>query len=132
MVLFIMTVFSVQMYDAWGDFAAMGMVFIRLIFITTVVGIVLGIIYHQRTWCSFCPMGTLAAVVSEKRPSMTLMVDDSCVRCKKCEKVCPMQLKPYKKKGDPEGFLHKDCIKCGRCVDVCPKQALHFEENEQK
>ena len=63
----ILTVFSTQMYFAWGDLAAMGAVFINLILITTAVGIVLGIVYHQRTWCTFCPMGTLACWAAPKK-----------------------------------------------------------------
>ena len=67
MVLFIMSVFTVQMIYAWGDWAAMGKVFVQIILITTIVGIVLGLIYHQRTWCSFCPMGTLASSISRRK-----------------------------------------------------------------
>jgi polyferredoxin len=132
MVFFIMTVFSVQMYDAWGDFAAMGMVFVRIILITTLVGIVLGVIYHQRTWCSFCPMGTMASWISRKKKSWPLAVDNSCVNCKLCTKACPMQLAPYQKKNTAEGFTHSDCLKCDRCVDKCPKQALKFAKENSK
>lgn len=127
MVLFIMAVFSVQMYSAWGDLSAMGAVFIRIILITTLVGIGLGLLYHQRTWCSFCPMGTMASWVSSMKKPMPLMVADSCVNCKLCTKVCPMQLAPYTAKGSAEGFTHSDCLKCGRCVDKCPKKALSFD-----
>ena len=35
MVLFIITVFSIQIYATWGDLYAMGTVFVRLILITT-------------------------------------------------------------------------------------------------
>lgn len=58
---------------------------------------------------------------------MTLMVSDACVKCKRCEKVCPMQLKPYTAKGKAEGLDHSDCLKCGRCVANCPKNALKFK-----
>lgn len=126
MVLFIMIVFTVQMYAAWGDLTAMGAVLVRLILITTIVGIVLGLFYHQRTWCSFCPMGTLASWISTIKKPMKLSVSDSCVGCKLCEKACPMQLKPYTAKGKLEGFNNSDCLKCGRCVAVCPKKALKF------
>lgn len=126
MVIFIITVFSVQMYFAWGDLSAMGMVFIRVIAITTLVGIVLGVIYHQRTWCSFCPMGTMASWVSKIKKPMPLVVENSCVNCKLCTKVCPFQLAPYEAKGSNFGFTHSDCLKCGRCVAKCPKQALYF------
>lgn len=119
MVLFIITVFSIQIYATWGDLYAMGTVFVRLILITTLVGIILGIFYNQRTWCAFCPMGTLASWISSSKKNMTLMVSDACVKCKRCEKVCPMQLKPYTAKGKAEGFDHSDCLKCGRCVANC-------------
>lgn len=125
MVVFILTVFTIQMYYAWGDWPAMGMVFLRLIFITTIVGIVLGLAFHHRTWCTFCPMGTMSSWLSHK--AEPLKVDSSCVGCKLCTKACPFGLDPYTSKGDDTGFLHPDCLKCGRCVAVCPKKALSFE-----
>lgn len=128
MVLFIMTVFSVQMYYAWGDWAAMGHVFVQIILITTIVGIVLGLIYHQRTWCSFCPMGTLSNWISRRRKRLPLTVENSCVGCKLCTNVCPLQLAPYEAKGSAGGFQHGDCLKCSRCVERCPKKALEFNE----
>ncbi|SDE53110.1 4Fe-4S binding protein [Sporomusa acidovorans] len=126
MVVFIMGVFGIQTYYAWGDLSAMGAVFVRIILITTIVGIVLGIIYHQRTWCSFCPMGTLASWFSAKPKTMPLKIENSCVNCKLCSKVCPLQLSPYTAKGNLNGFTHADCLKCSRCVEKCPKKALRF------
>ncbi len=125
MLAFIMTVFSVQMYFAWGDPAAMGMVFINLIFVTTVVGVILGFLYHQRTWCAFCPMGTLASWLS--RGARPLKVAPSCVGCGLCTKACPLQLKPQDAK-EAGAFTDGDCLKCDRCTAVCPKQALRFAD----
>lgn len=127
MVVFIMSVFGIQMYYAWGDLGEMGMVFVRIILITTIVGIVLGLVYHQRTWCSFCPMGTLASWFSAKPKPMPLQVKDSCVDCKLCTTACPLQLTPYIEKGNTQGFTHSDCLKCNRCVEKCPKKALSFQ-----
>ncbi|EAX47491.1 4Fe-4S ferredoxin, iron-sulfur binding domain protein [Thermosinus carboxydivorans Nor1] len=124
MIFFIMTVFTVQMYYAWGDWPAMGMVFLRLIFITTLVGIILGFLFHHRTWCSFCPMGTMASWFSAK--AKPLQVDATCVNCKLCSRVCPFGLTPYEAKSTDSGYLHPDCLKCSRCVVACPKKALHF------
>lgn len=126
MVAFIMGVFTVQIVDAWGDLNAMGMVFLRIIFITTAVGVVLALTIHQRTWCSFCPMGTIAGWISAKTAPKPLTVEASCVSCKLCTKVCPLQLKPYAAKGSDAGFCDSDCLKCGKCVAACPKKALHF------
>lgn len=123
MVITIMTVFSFQTYYAWGDAAAVGMVFLRLILITTIVGIVLGLIYHHRTWCAFCPMGTMANWFSG--PKMPLNIEHNCVSCGLCAKACPMGLVPHSAKG--AAFSHGDCLKCGQCIPVCPKAAIAFD-----
>ena len=69
MVIFIMLMFGIQMYAAWGDISAMGMVFLLIIGVTTLVGIVLIFFFQARTWCNFCPMGTLAMLVTRWRSS---------------------------------------------------------------
>lgn len=120
----IMSMFSIQMYFAWGNLPAMGLIFLRIIFVTTIIGIILGIFYHQRTWCSFCPMGTIASFLSGK--AKKLNVKSSCISCKLCTKTCPLQLEPYHDKG--LSFKNSDCLKCNRCVEVCPKKALSFEQ----
>lgn len=126
MVMFIMGVFGIQIYYAWGNVAAMGAVFVQIILVTTIVGIALGVMFQQRTWCSFCPMGTLASWFSAKPKPMPLQVENSCVDCKLCSKACPLQLAPYTEKGSKEGFIHSDCLKCSRCVEKCPQKALTF------
>ena len=59
MVLFIFSMFGIQLafVESWSD---VGRVFWRIIVMTTVVGVVLSFIYAPRTWCSFCPMGTIS------------------------------------------------------------------------
>lgn len=134
MVLFIFTMFGVQMYFALGDWAAMGKVFWNIIFVTTLVGITLSFIYAPRTWCSFCPMGSLSALVSPKKPALpkgykAIQVSDRCqMKCKSCARVCPMQLTPYDSRGQADGYLHPDCIKCGKCVTACPIHIMKLEK----
>lgn len=66
--LLVMALFSGQMFFAWGDWSAVGGVFLRIILLTTIVGIGLGIRFNQRTWCaSVCPMGTLANLAARSR-----------------------------------------------------------------
>jgi len=116
-------VLGVQIYYAWGDSYAVGRAFVRVLTVTTMAGIVLGAVYKPRAWCQICPMGTLANWISggKKQP---LHVTEHCRDCKLCERVCPMQLKPYESKS---GYMTEgDCIKCSSCVAVCPAKALSF------
>jgi len=119
--LLVFALFTWQMVQAWPDMDAIGRVFLRVIFITTLVGIFLALKFSPRTWCSFCPMGTLASLLSRgKKP---IHVETNCVSCGICSKACPMDLDPYK---SGALFDDPDCIKCGVCVSKCPKNALCF------
>jgi polyferredoxin len=122
--------------NAQGDWVKIGLVFYRIIFLTTTIAIVLGIIFHQRTWCAFCPVGSLSAlIVKIKRKfkyvmeSITYTKDkrikvdvDKCVECDLCAKECPMNLKPYEFTED--GNKDIDCLHCEDCVYACPVNAL--------
>jgi len=58
-IIILMGFFAVQLTLAWGNWVAVGAVFVRMVLITTIIDIILGIYYHHRTWCAFCPMGTM-------------------------------------------------------------------------
>lgn len=40
-----------------------GLVLVEMVSVTTAITIVLGILYHPRSWCAFCPMGFLSNIV---------------------------------------------------------------------
>lgn len=42
--------------------AEAGLVFVRMVSLTTAIAIILGFYYQQRAWCGFCPMGFLASL----------------------------------------------------------------------
>lgn len=128
MVIFMLSMFGIGIYKNWGSPYGIGMVFYRLIIVTTVIGIVLSFFFHYRTWCNFCPMGTLASVIAKYRKSnRVLQVSSSCVSCKLCEKKCVMGIVPYDYKGDL--LSHPDCIQCGKCALVCPKKAIGYNKS---
>lgn len=132
MVCFIFTMFGTQFYFAWGDWGAMGRVFYRIIVLTTIVGLVLAFVYAPRTWCSFCPMGTISNWVAPKQaplpaPYKSVIISNRCeMKCKSCARVCPMQLTPYESHGEAAGYLHPDCLKCKRCTLVCPTKEITY------
>ncbi len=128
-VLFLIFFMSVVIYNVvrlWPSPPAMGMLFVRMLIATTAAGALLAVLLHQRTWCSFCPIGSCSCAVGRAR--MPLMIDsEKCTGCRLCLKVCPVQLEPYKysSSGVVE-IKNGDCLKCGLCVAACPVKALGF------
>jgi len=131
----IFTSFGIGIYHTWGDWAAMGGVFWQTILVTTIIGVALSFIYAPLTWCSFCPMGTLAAWAAPRKAPLpksfiSVHVGQSCnSQCKMCARVCPMQLAPYEARGEDTGYLHPDCFKCGKCTQACSSAALVIRKN---
>ena len=140
MVVFIFSMFGLQLSQArWSEgglamWSDIGRTFWTIIVVTTIVGVVLSFIYAPRTWCAFCPMGTLSSWVAPRKQPLPegftrIHVEASCqMKCKMCARVCPMQLTPYDSRGQAEGYLHPDCLKCGKCVEACPTKVMELRK----
>jgi len=55
----VMGFFVYRLRQTGGDIIAIGAVFVSMCLITTIIAIILGIVFRHRMWCSFCPMGFL-------------------------------------------------------------------------
>ncbi len=122
--------FAAQIFFVWGSIVAVGAVFVRMIIITTLLAIVLGIIFNQRTWCTICPMGTMAHYVAKIKPinrriKHVTFEKQKCVDCKICSKNCPIGIDVLKHK-EKGKVTHADCLKCQVCVEKCPKNSLYI------
>ena len=106
-------------FAAQNTFELIGTILVSMCLVTTIIGTMLGGYFNTRSWCNFCPMGTMQRFIGGNKYQLQ-MAHESCVDCKKCEKVCPMELEVRDIGNNP------DCIKCGRCIDSCPKDALTF------
>lgn len=125
MVCFIMANFGIGLYKNWGDLYGIGAVFYRIIVITTLIAVVLGFIYNERTWCNFCPMGTISHMITKvKGRKVNLSVSGSCVSCGLCSKECPMGISPKDYKDNT--INNPDCILCQKCVYKCPKKSIEI------
>lgn len=110
----------------WPDPHSMGILFMTMLTATTILGVILGILFHQRSWCSFCPIGSIANWLG--RGKYPLKIDSrTCIECKLCFKVCPIQITPFKFKKDNLEFVKDaDCLKCASCIHTCPTRSLRF------
>lgn len=117
----LMTFMAYRLIQVWGDLAAMGGVLLNTVIVTTIVGIVLGLVYHRRSWCAICPMGTLASVIGSGKQLLT--ISSNCVSCKLCTTACPSEI-PIANYSEEGLVNHPDCMKCQQCVTVCKRNAL--------
>ena len=114
-----MVFMTYRLLGTQGLINQIGMVFVIMCLVTTSIAVVLGVSIAPRTWCTFCPMGTMQRMIGGNKHQ--LQVDmTKCIECRKCEKSCRMHLPIMNSTHNP------DCIKCGKCIDVCPKDALRF------
>ncbi len=105
-----------------GNPVKIGAVFILMCAISSVVAFALGLIFKPRTWCSFCPMGTLQGLLGPNKNMV--FVSDACIDCGACAKVCPIGTSPADFK-DAGRVASIDCLRCRECVAKCPLGALN-------
>lgn len=128
MILLIFVMFFTGIIKNLGNASNIGMVFYRIIAITSLVAIFLGLFFSHRSWCTFCPMGTLSSLITLiKGKKLILKVDKSCLNCGICSKNCPMELNPSYYKNSY--ITDKDCIYCNECVNNCPKKLIKLNKN---
>lgn len=121
---FLMLMMTVQIIKRWPDLYKIGMFFVILLTVTTILGIILALIFPPRTWCCFCPIGSMANWVGRWKYPLKIN-SELCTDCKLCYKVCPIQVAPYTFKSEGiRPVKDGDCLKCNLCVTACPKKAL--------
>lgn len=81
--------------------------------------IVLSAIFIYRPFCRYlCPLGAFYALFN-KISLLHLQLDThSCTSCGRCEKVCPMEVKPL------DNINSTECIRCGKCQKSCASGAI--------
>ncbi|BCN29578.1 4Fe-4S binding protein [Anaeromicropila herbilytica] len=124
-----MSMFVFEMINAFGNPIMTGMIFYEMILEAIIIGTFLTVIYHHRTWCHFCPMGSTGAVVTylSSNKNFVLHVTNKCNSCKQCERKCPMGLSPYEYRG--KRLSSYDCIQCGSCKAKCHTNAICYNNN---
>ena len=60
-----LTMFSISMYHTGGNINKVAFGILRFLFLSSILGIVLGIFFKPRSWCQVCPMGHASYLVSK-------------------------------------------------------------------
>lgn len=131
---------AINAFSFWGSYDfldKLGLVFVTTYITVLTIGSFLGIFITPRTWCQFCPMGTMQNVtnsVSTKlginkttNKKVTINNIDQCKNCGLCSKSCPIQLEPHKNWDSNMQFSNPNCIKCSACVQSCPFNILEIK-----
>ncbi len=119
----------------------LGSIFANTYLMVLLAGGLLGLFINSRTWCQFCPMGTMETIfyklgkklgIAQKYDEkVTIAHPDLCHSCAKCARVCPMQLKPYLEFSENNQLEDERCIRCYACVNNCPAGILHMATEKE-
>lgn len=78
-----------------------------------------GAVLIPRFFCRyFCPLGAFYALFNRFSFYHMELDKGKCTGCRKCERLCPMQVEVTKNINSPE------CIRCGICKENCPEGAI--------
>jgi NAD(P)H-flavin reductase/ferredoxin len=120
----------------------LGFIFVTSYLVVTLLGGITTIFVSPRTWCQFCPMGTLQHIsyklgkffnINQKTDKkVTIESNSLCHECGMCARVCPMQLKPYLEFNEKGQLDNEACIRCNTCVENCPASILDISLAEKE
>jgi polyferredoxin len=93
-------------------------------FIVLIISL-LGSMVYDRFFCKYlCPAGALYAAIGKTSPYMVRVDEDTCIKCGKCNRSCPMNVEVMNAKNGR--VTSAECINCNECVHACPVQgAIH-------
>ncbi|MBU0675519.1 MAG: 4Fe-4S binding protein [Proteobacteria bacterium] len=79
--------------------------------------ILLSSLFLRNFWCRYlCPYGALLGILSMFGPLRINRDQESCINCKKCEKMCPGSIRVHQE----VQVESPECIGCLECVATCP------------
>lgn len=79
--------------------------------------LVIASFFLRNFWCRYlCPYGALMGILAWFGPLRISRDGQSCINCKKCEKVCPGSIRV----AEQTAVTTPECLGCLECVAACP------------
>ena len=76
----------------------------------------------RRPFCRWiCPLGALWSPFNRWSTLQMAVDTDTCIRCNRCQQVCPVDIRIY------EGASDGACVRCMQCVNECPVSCIKVE-----
>jgi polyferredoxin len=100
------------LFNFWSSEATIGGIIVLII-------ILMSSLFVERPWCKYaCPFGALVGISNLFSIFKIKRNKTTCVGCKKCDAVCPMNIEVSTK----EVIRDHQCIRCGKCTseESCP------------
>lgn len=99
--------------------AALGFLFVNKLTVFLLITALSVFIY--RIFCRYiCPLGAFLGLFNPVS-LYKMKINGKCINCKRCQRVCKMNIPVYK---TPNSF---ECIRCDECVKACPVEAIEKE-----
>lgn len=91
------------------------------------IGILTTLFINENSWHRYlCPWGFLLSITGSFS-KYGLKVNEKCISCKICEKVCPAEAVKVENNEKAELFK-KHCLLCFKCKKKCPTKAIHYKK----
>jgi polyferredoxin len=115
--------FNLANVEPWGGQQTGVSILITLV----LYGPVLMYVFGRRAWCRhLCPIGALLRVFSMVRPAKVRLVNDDCIGCGTCNRVCDMEIDVLGELNNYGEVRSTNCIVCFECTDECSQEAIAY------
>lgn len=98
----------------------------RILRFSVLLVVLFGVVLNHRSFCKvLCPVGALIAITNRFSFLSLRIKADSCIKCRKCDKACPMDVAVMDSQHGKKAVNRDlECIGCLSCEQACPESVI--------